>query len=222
MSKEMPSSYYENHFTENRGFQVHYKESHYYVAWTQVLTFLRKINPSSILEIGCGTGQLAEYLKDEGYNNYEGFDFANKAIEMARQRVDMKFYWGDALDKNLYRKSFSAVICLEVLEHIEKDLQVLENIPEGRHIIFSVPNFDAPSHIRWFTSEWQIKKRYFRHINITEIIRIGNLFICRGTISKFDPSFLQSILASREEIGVASIMARIRHRIKNVLKLKSL
>jgi len=222
MGREVPASYYEDHFTENKGFQVHYKQSYYYVAWTQVIVFLKKINPVSILEIGCGTGQLAEYLRDEGFIHYEGFDFANKAVDMAKKRVDMNFYWGDALDESLYQKDFTVAICLEVLEHIEKDLQVLENIPEGRHIIFSVPNFDADSHVRWFTTVRQIKKRYFQHINIKEIVPVGNLFICRGVVGKFYPDFMQRLFATRDDIGLRAIMVRLRHRIKNRLKLKSL
>jgi 2-polyprenyl-3-methyl-5-hydroxy-6-metoxy-1,4-benzoquinol methylase len=222
MGKEFPASYYDSHFLENRHFQVHYKDSPYYVAWTQVIRFLKRIKPDSILEIGCGTGQLAEYLRDEGFTNYEGFDFAHEAINMARKRVNMNFYWGNALDKGLYRKYFAVVICLEVLEHIEQDLQVLENIPPGTEIIFSVPNFDAPSHVRWFTSPRQLKKRYFRNIDIRDIVPIGNLFICRGTIGKFKPDLMQGLLATREEIKLASFIARLRHRIKNKLKIKSL
>lgn len=222
MSKEKPASYYENHFTENKGFQVHYKDSYYYVAWTQVLVFLKKVNATTILEIGCGTGQFAEYLQDEGYGNYEGFDFAQKAVDMAQTRSGMNFYWGDALDKSLYNHEFSVAICLEVLEHVEKDFQILTNIPMGRDIIFSVPNFDAPSHVRWFTSIRQIKKRYFKFIDIKEIVPIGNLYICRGKIGFFAPSLLQEFLATREEIKLSSFIVRAKHVIKNKLKLKSI
>ncbi len=220
MSKEKPASYYEDHFSENIGFQVHYKSSHYYVPWTQVIVFLRKIRPRHILEIGCGTGQLAEYLRDEGFTSYEGFDFAPKAVAMARQRVEMNFYIGDALNKELYAKDFSVAICLEVLEHVKRDHVVLGNIPAGKEIIFSVPNFDAPSHVRWFTSERQIKKRYFRQIDIKEIIPIGNLYICRGIISPFKPSVFQYFLATRAPVGLSSFWVRIKHRVKNFFKLK--
>lgn len=222
MGREFPSSYYDRHFRENPHFQIHYKDSPYYVAWTQVVRFLKKIKPNSILEVGCGTGQFAHYLHDEGFTNYEGFDFAEEAIETARSRVGMNFYFGNALDKQLYDRDFGVVICLEVLEHIEKDLEVLSSIREGTPIVFSLPNFDVPSHVRWFISPRQIRKRYFTHVNILDIVPIGNLYICRGIVSKFNPNLFQRLLATREDITLRSITIRLKHYLKNRLKLKSL
>lgn len=221
MGRELPSSYYDGLFRENLAYHVHYKDSHYYVAWTQVLRFLTKIKPTNILEIGCGTGQFAEYLRDEGFTDYEGFDFSKEAIDIAKSRVEMNFYVGNALNSELYEKDFGAIVCLEVLEHIEKDLQILSNIREGTHIVFSVPNFDAPSHVRWFISPRQIKKRYFTHVQILDIVPIGALFICRGIVGKFKPNLIQRFFASREQVTLASFTVRLKHHLKNRLKLKS-
>lgn len=217
---EKPPGYYDQHFEKELGYHVHYKDSFYYVHWTQVIVFLKKIQNPKILEIGCGTGQLAEYLKDEGFVDYNGFDFSPKAIALAKGRVNFNFFQGNALAKNSYNTEFNTIICLEVLEHIQRDIDVLQNIPANTGIIFSVPNFDAPSHVRWFTSERQIKARYFRYVDIKAIIRVGNIYLCRGVISPFKPGILQKLLASREEITVASFHRRILHRIKNGLKLK--
>lgn len=221
MKSEKPASYYDAFFQSESGFQVPYKESFYFVHWTQVIVFLKRISCPRILEIGCGTGQLAEYLHDEGFTDYHGFDFSAKAVELARLRVNLDFFQGNALDNNSYSASFNTVICLEVLEHIKEDISVLKRLPNCAHIIFSVPNFDAPSHVRWFTSARQVKLRYFRHVEIREIIRVGNIYICRGMISPFKPNIFQSVLASREEVGLSSITKRLKHRAKNLLKLKT-
>ena len=221
MKSERPASYYDAHFKGDAQTHGHYKNSFYYVHWTQVIVLLRKIASPEILEIGCGTGQLAEYLKDEGYIKYVGFDFSAGAIALASRRSGIKFIQGDARDDSLYKKiDFNTVICLEVLEHVQHDIEVIEKLPEGTNIIFSIPNFDAPSHVRWFNSEREIKRRYFKHINFHEIIRVGNLFICKGIVHSFRPNFLQQFLASREDIGWSSFNKRIRHRIKNLLKHK--
>lgn len=220
MKTEKPASYYDDHFQNEVGFQVHYRKSFYYVHWTQVIVFLRKIQNPEILEIGCGTGQLAEYLKDEGFMAYQGFDFSTRAIEFAKRRVDMEFFQGDALDEKLYLGTFNTVICLEVLEHVQNDRKILSNIPKNANIIFSVPNFDAPSHLRWFTSEHQIKRRYCEYVDIKEIIRIGNIYMCRGVISLFKPTVLQRFFASRETVDLSSFTKRIRHKLKNIFKLK--
>lgn len=222
MKAEKPASYYDKHFENERSFQVHYKHSFYYVHWTQVIVFLRKIADPEILEIGCGTGQLAEYLRDENFRRYTGFDFSPKAISLARERVDAVFFVGDALDPACYQRSFNTVICLEVLEHIRKDLEVLGLLPIDTHIVFSVPNFDAPSHVRWFTSERQIKTRYYRQVDIAQIVRVGNIYVCRGIIRPFNPGILQRFFATREKVGFSSFTRRIRHRIKNTFKTKAI
>ena len=221
MTPVKPAAYYDQLFDNKIEFHVHYKRSYYYVHWTQVIVFLGKIDSPRILEIGCGTGQLAEYLKDENLaQGYCGFDFSAGAVERARRRVDLNFIHGDALDKNMYRGNYNTVICLEVLEHIQEDVEVLSFIAEGTHIIFSVPNFDDPSHVRWFTSERQIKRRFFRFVDIKEIIRIGNIYVCRGIVSHFHPTPMQSFLASRENVNMASFTRRLRHNVKNLFKLK--
>lgn len=220
MTHDKPAAYYDDHFEKVAGFQVHYRKSFYYVHWTQVIVLLQKIANPKILEIGCGTGQFAEYLHDEGFTHYRGFDFSLKAISLARARVNMDFFQGNALDKKNYEGRYNTVVCLEVLEHIRNDLEVLSNLSSGTHIIFSVPNFDAPSHVRWFTSERQVKRRYFRYVDIKEIILVGNIYICRGVMDFFNPTLFQMILASREEISVSSFTRRIKHRLKNAFKLK--
>jgi 2-polyprenyl-3-methyl-5-hydroxy-6-metoxy-1,4-benzoquinol methylase len=220
MKPEKPASYYDDHFESHIGFQVHYKKSYYYVHWTQVIVFLRKIAVPKILEVGCGTGQFAEYLKDEDFTDYSGFDFSSTAIEFAKRRVAMNFWQGDAHDRNNYKGEFNTLICLEVLEHIQNDLAVLSILPPKINIIFSVPNFDAPSHVRWFTSEREIKKRYFPYVDLKEIIRVGNIYLCRGVLNPFKPNLLQTLLATREAIGIGSFTKRFKHHLKNMLKLK--
>ena len=44
-----------------------------------------------IIELGCGTGQLAEYLADEGKQKYTGIDFSEVGLDIARQRSKQKF-----------------------------------------------------------------------------------------------------------------------------------
>jgi 2-polyprenyl-3-methyl-5-hydroxy-6-metoxy-1,4-benzoquinol methylase len=222
MGVEMDETYYDEKFTNFKDFQNHYKDSWYYVHWTQIIKYLRGFNQPKILEIGCGTGQLAHYLNDEGYLNYSGFDFSSKAIEIAKERVDLNFFLGNALDEASFKVDYDLIICTEVLEHIENDIIVLQNIINGKDIIFSVPNFDEKSHVRWFTSERQIKKRYYKYIDIKDITRIGNIFIVLGIKSDFSPSFFQKIFATREKISLSSFSKRIKHRVKNFLKTKKL
>jgi len=224
MGVEQTSKYYDDFFFENPAFNCHYKDSYYYVLWTQVIVLLKKIKSPKILEIGCGSGQLAHYIQDEGINHYAGFDFSAKAIDIAKKKdPDLHFWVGDARLNEQYKNvDFNTVICLEVLEHVKKDLEILRNIEQSTNLICSVPNFDAPSHVRWFTSESQIKRRYFKLIDISDIIRIGNIYLIYGKRSDFSPNIFQSVLATREQISFKSFFTRMKHRLKNFFKMSGL
>ena len=128
---------------------------------------------------------------------------------------------GDARANNPYKNvDYNTIICLEVLEHIREDIKILQNVEKSAHVICSVPNFNAPSHVRWFTSERQIKRRYFRFVDISKILKIGNIYLFQGIRSDFRPNILQVLLATREPIRFSSLMIRIKHRLRNIFKLR--
>lgn len=77
---------------------------------------------SEILEIGCGTGETLELLR----NNYdaEGIDLSGKAIRICLSK-------GLSAKKQNFlknKKKYNSIICLDVLEHIESDLKFIEHI----------------------------------------------------------------------------------------------
>jgi 2-polyprenyl-3-methyl-5-hydroxy-6-metoxy-1,4-benzoquinol methylase len=222
MGTEKESVFYDKKFDAETNYDNHYKDSWYYVHWTQIIKYLKQFKNPIILEIGCGNGQLAHYLHDEGYRKYSGFDFSKKAVEVAKKRIDLDFYVGNALNPKSFKNDYDFIICTEVLEHIKNDKKVIENIQIGTNIIFSLPNFDEESHVRWFLSERQIKKRYYRQIDIKDITRVGNIFIILGKRTNFAPSFLQRVFASREDVSISSFSKRIRHRVKNLLRIKNI
>lgn len=217
MGVERRSEYYDDIFNNEKNFNVHYKESPYWVHWTQAIKYLGNNKNIKILEIGCGTGQLAEYLRDQGFNNYSGFDFSHVAITKAKKRIpEFNFYIGDALEKIKLKGDYDIAICLEVLEHVENDKAILRNIEEGKTLIFSVPNFIADSHVRWFVKERQIKSRYYRLLNIKNIVRVGNIYICIGIRSNYKPRIFNRITKTREKFDSKSILKRAKHYLNNL------
>ena len=120
-----------------------------------------------ILEISCGTGQFAEYLKELGFDKYHGVDFSEKAIELARKRVEKlkrRFHVANILEEAAYKYKKEVVIAMEVLEHIKDDHKVFENLPSGTVIIFSVPSFDDPAHVRHFNTWESVCYRYSKYL----------------------------------------------------------
>ena len=131
-----------------------------------------------ILDLGCGPGCLAKVLKERGYCNYNGLDFSEDMISSAQMRVPgVLFIQANILEEETWKLYgvFGVFILLEVLEHIEEDLLVLEKIPVGKTVILSVPNFNHEAHVRCFYNMEDVLKRYKKllYIDFFETIYFG-------------------------------------------------
>jgi SAM-dependent methyltransferase len=86
---------------------------------------------SKILDLGCGTGQLAFILGKEGFD-VTGADYSPKIVDIAnsiakKSNLNVKFFVADA-QKYYKKNAYDVVICSEVLEHLKNDKQVVDNI----------------------------------------------------------------------------------------------
>lgn len=155
-----------------QNYHKHYTESVYYNSWKQAisyLTFLSRDIP--IIDIGCGVGQFANMLFDQGFNNYHGLDFAEEAIAVAKQtnpKFQDKFMVGDAFKSSVFELDYELVILFEILEHLNEDLKLLGKIKPGRKVLFSVPNFPDNNHVRYFSSIEQVIDRYSKSVEILD------------------------------------------------------
>lgn len=111
---------------------------------------------TQILDVGCGPGRLAPYVPE---SQYSGIDWSANCIDIARTKHPLhKFNV-----TNMFEADFDSpdvLVFLEVLEHIGKDIELLKRIPEGKHVIISVPNTDDESHVRFFPSVGDVIDRY--------------------------------------------------------------
>ncbi len=94
---------------------------------------LKKYKCKSVLEIGCGTGNLAPYFLKAGYD-YTGMDLSRQMINIARKNVDattldrIKYEVGDAHDLLYPNNSFDFVISSSSLHHWRYRDQVIREI----------------------------------------------------------------------------------------------
>jgi SAM-dependent methyltransferase len=134
----------------------HYKQSPYFRIWQHIL----KISPQPpILDLGCGVGQFAHFLYDNNIRDYHGIDFSKEALRQARARLpSARFTLFDLA--NGAPITTGTTIILEVLEHLEKDLELIKSLSIGANIIFSVPNFMTAGHVRKFRSFEEVVGRY--------------------------------------------------------------
>ena len=114
------------------------------------------------MEIGCGSGQFAELLNRDIDVTYTGMDISTTAIKHAESenwRV-LNLSSMMRLISPLLDGDYDTVVCTEVLEHLERDLDLVQRIRPGSRRLCTVPNFPYISHVRHFENEEQVSARY--------------------------------------------------------------
>jgi len=120
----------------------------------QVLQMLRKEGAKSILDVGCGVGNLVRYLESKGFelcgitNNAEEQRLAN------HHRIYFFDIQEDINESPLRDTTFDAVLSFDCLEHLEKPLKALRNInallkPDGLFIAHIPP-------ARWIECDYHL------------------------------------------------------------------
>lgn len=109
---------------------------------------LAKAAPDSILDVGCGEGFALERIRKSGVGKkLEGVDVSPDAIERGREmHRALTLKQGDAYSLPYQDGAFDAVLCCEVLEHLERPDDALKELwrVAKRYCIITVP------HEPWF------------------------------------------------------------------------
>jgi SAM-dependent methyltransferase len=109
---------------------------------------LKKYHCHSILEIGCGSGNLAPYFIENGYA-YSGLDIAEEMLKIARDLYpDVNFIQGDMRDFRSSQSFDAVIISGRSFTYMTTNLDVLNALnsihkclkPDG---IFIFDNFNA-------------------------------------------------------------------------------
>jgi SAM-dependent methyltransferase len=169
----------------------------YYPLLRKVVENLQAHGSRSILEVGCGSGFLAEMILMEYGDAYRGFDFSPVAVQNASDRTGHPelFFRGDALDAGSYASDYDTVVCTEVLEHIDADLDVIRLWRDGTWCVCTVPNFDYDGHVRFFRTPDEVAARYSRLIDIRTVIKVARPLIPDQRIR----SYLRNLRWSRDD-----------------------
>lgn len=81
------------------------------------------VKNKSVLDLGCGTGQLCWVLKASGAKNVIGVNACKEEVDLAGRRVDARFEVRDILDylSDVQDESIDNIYALNIFEHLEKD-----------------------------------------------------------------------------------------------------
>jgi SAM-dependent methyltransferase len=132
-----------------------------------------------VVDLGCGTARFGALLYQRGhYGGYVGLDFSVSALKEARRYVAHALVArprSDEDDPFVYefrqqdlrewtpsptRAGNCVYVCLETLEHIVDDVDLVRRVPPGHRLIFSVPNYDSDAHIRTFRNVRDVWDRF--------------------------------------------------------------
>jgi len=125
-----------------------------------VLNMLGPTKNKRILDFGSGVGTLLNIISQDNTTICHGLDMTPFCIELAKKgaRNNAKYFLGDEKKNNL-PNDYDAIICTEVLEHIEHEDDVIqffrEKLKRNGAVIVTVPSeksqLKVPNHYRIYT-----------------------------------------------------------------------
>ena len=98
-------------------------------------------NVRSILDVGCGRGELLYLLKERGFET-EGCDIDDVLIEKSNRFAQVKKADVSELSQAYPENSFDLLICLHTLEHTLNPYNTLQELKKvtRKYILIAVPN----------------------------------------------------------------------------------
>lgn len=101
---------------------------------------------AAVLDLGCGAGQMLEFLKDEGFTNAQGVDISREQVEIARSR-GLNAEVGDAIAfLKAHENAFDLLVAFDFFEHFSKSELlslsglILNALKPGGYLLLQTPN----------------------------------------------------------------------------------
>lgn len=99
-----------------------------------------------VLDVGCGTGFNVAHLRARGYRHVIGLDYSTEALAFCRSRDLVHLACGDGARPPLRHGSFDLIMALDLLEHLDDDVQALREfarlLKPGGSLVLFVPAFN--------------------------------------------------------------------------------
>jgi len=196
---------------ENIEYKVMYdiEQSYWWFVGKQFLInrILRRLIPKSqqtakVLDIGCGTGIILKLLKSFGASY--GMESSSDAVLFLRKRNLNNIVQSDAGRSVPFKtNTFSVITCLDVLEHLDNDLPLIEEMfrvcKPGGYVLVTIPAFE----FLWSHHDTALHhKRRYTKPQLMAMIRGPEWKVCK--CSYYNTLFFFPILVVRKLKGLLS------------------
>ena len=153
-------------------------------------------HPKSILDLGCGSGQLSELIYNS-YNpsKYTAIDISQTAIDIAKDNGSKKINWivGDVFDFKIKEK-YDLVYIGDLVEHVDSDINFLNKVKVyGKNILIRIPlervAINDILRILKITDEYKRFEHQFGHVHhysvydFEKLLKRCNLKVVNRTIN---------------------------------------
>lgn len=117
----------------------------------------RHTNGRSLLDVGCGDGQLLRTARDQGWDAF-GIDLSAGAIRLC-QELGLQATQTDFFDSSLDGRRFDVIVMSELLEHVpspQRFLQRAKDLLADRGVLYlTTPNFGSLAR-RLLREDWSV------------------------------------------------------------------
>jgi len=182
---------------------VQKEHAHYDVTWSKFLDqkafnkYQKRMSPvfkfaasfiqphDIVLELGCGLGYFAGNYLVSRCKDFRSTDFSPVAVKNARKfypGIKSKFSLFDARNINKMKYAYNTVVALEIFEHIDEDVEILSQLPQGTKVIFSVPDREiekSPGVPRGFPVHRRVYDIYSMHERYNSVLHIKKIYHAR-------------------------------------------
>lgn len=178
-----------------------------YVMSKQIISIIKKYNPKTILDVGCGLGYLLSFLKEY---DAEGVEISDFARTIAEKRTGKRVY------KTLkeIKKKYDLLVFYDSFEHIVRQEQVFKDIkqvlnPNGKVIVI-MPVSDSwtaklmgkhwfeykKDHVLFYSKKAlkiQLEKHGFKALYVKSVWKTVTLYYLLSYLSFFHVGFLKKV-----------------------------
>jgi trans-aconitate methyltransferase len=134
------------------------------------------LSVANVCDLGCGNGNFAGVMVERNQRPevYLGVDMSHSKIKTAKGAYPgWSFLYGDFNSREIREKyeRFEAYLLLHVMDVLEDDLAFLDTVPQGKHLVFSLPRFEKEGSKRFFPDLSSLREHYSSLIRITAVGR---------------------------------------------------